>query len=47
MTPKNTLCLWYDGTALDAAEFYASDVPGQRGGRGSPGPRRLPVRQAG
>jgi hypothetical protein len=19
MTPKNTICLWYDGTALDAA----------------------------
>ena len=23
MAPKNTICLWYDGTALDAAEFYA------------------------
>ena len=23
MTPKNTLCLWYDGTALEAAQFYA------------------------
>lgn len=23
MTPKNTICLWFDGTALDAAEFYA------------------------
>ena len=21
--PKNTICLWYDGTALDAARFYA------------------------
>ena len=20
---KNTICLWYDGTALDAAQFYA------------------------
>jgi 2-polyprenyl-6-hydroxyphenyl methylase/3-demethylubiquinone-9 3-methyltransferase len=23
MTPKNTICLWYDRDALEAAEFYA------------------------
>ena len=23
MAPRNTICLWYDGTALDAAKFYA------------------------
>jgi predicted 3-demethylubiquinone-9 3-methyltransferase (glyoxalase superfamily) len=23
MTKKNTICLWFDGTALDAAKFYA------------------------
>ena len=23
MVSKNTICLWYDGTALDAARFYA------------------------
>lgn len=23
MTHKNTICLWFDGTALDAATFYA------------------------
>lgn len=23
MTPKNTVCIWYDGTALEAAQFYA------------------------
>jgi len=23
MTHKNTICLWYDGAALDAARFYA------------------------
>lgn len=23
MTSKNTICLWYDGTALEAATFYA------------------------
>jgi 2-polyprenyl-6-hydroxyphenyl methylase/3-demethylubiquinone-9 3-methyltransferase len=27
MTSKNTLCLWYDGTALEAAEFYAKTFP--------------------
>ncbi len=27
MTPKNTLCLWYDGTAVDAASFYAATFP--------------------
>jgi 2-polyprenyl-6-hydroxyphenyl methylase/3-demethylubiquinone-9 3-methyltransferase len=24
---KNTICLWYDGTALDAARFYAKTFP--------------------
>lgn len=27
MTPKNTICIWYDGTALDAATFYAKTFP--------------------
>jgi predicted 3-demethylubiquinone-9 3-methyltransferase (glyoxalase superfamily) len=27
MTPKNTICLWFDGTALEAATFYASIFP--------------------
>lgn len=27
MTRKNTVCLWYDGTALDAATFYAATFP--------------------
>ncbi len=27
MIAKNTICLWYDGTALEAAEFYASLFP--------------------
>ena len=25
--PKNTICLWYDGTAEDAANFYAATFP--------------------
>ena len=27
MTNKNTICLWYDGTAADAAQFYAETFP--------------------
>jgi predicted 3-demethylubiquinone-9 3-methyltransferase (glyoxalase superfamily) len=27
MAPKNTICLWYEGTALDAARFYAETFP--------------------
>jgi 2-polyprenyl-6-hydroxyphenyl methylase/3-demethylubiquinone-9 3-methyltransferase len=27
MTSKNTVCLWYDGTALEAAQFYAKTFP--------------------
>ena len=27
MTPKNTICLWYDKDALDAARFYAATFP--------------------
>ena len=27
MTAKNTICLWYDGTAREAAEFYAKTFP--------------------
>ena len=27
MSPKNTVCLWYDGTALEAATFYAQTFP--------------------
>lgn len=27
MASKNTICLWYDGDALDAATFYAKTFP--------------------
>ena len=30
---KNTVCLWYDGTALEAAQFYARTFPGSSVGR--------------
>ncbi len=28
MTPKALICLWYDGTAEEAARFYAETFPG-------------------
>jgi len=27
MVSKNTICLWYNGTALEAAQFYANTFP--------------------
>jgi len=30
MTNKNTLCLWYNGTAEEAARFYAKAFPDSR-----------------
>jgi predicted 3-demethylubiquinone-9 3-methyltransferase (glyoxalase superfamily) len=27
MVAKNTVCLWFDGTALEAAQFYAATFP--------------------
>ena len=27
MVSKNTICLWFDGSALDAAQFYADTFP--------------------
>ncbi|WP_224364481.1 VOC family protein [Hyalangium versicolor] len=27
MANKNTICLWYNGTALEAAQFYAKTFP--------------------
>ncbi|WP_411852147.1 VOC family protein [Stenotrophomonas sp. LGBM10] len=27
MRPRNTICLWFDGTALEAATFYAHTFP--------------------
>ena len=28
--PKNVICLWYDGTAEEAANFYAKTFPDSR-----------------
>ena len=30
MTPKNTICLWFDKDAEEAARFYADRLPEQR-----------------
>jgi predicted 3-demethylubiquinone-9 3-methyltransferase (glyoxalase superfamily) len=30
MKPKNTICLWFDKEALDAASFYAATFPDSR-----------------
>jgi len=30
MTPKNTICLWYDKDGHDAAKFYAATFPDSR-----------------
>jgi predicted 3-demethylubiquinone-9 3-methyltransferase (glyoxalase superfamily) len=27
MTPKNTICLWFDKDAQEAARFYAANFP--------------------
>lgn len=27
MVSKNTICIWYDGAAVEAAEFYAANFP--------------------
>jgi 2-polyprenyl-6-hydroxyphenyl methylase/3-demethylubiquinone-9 3-methyltransferase len=32
MNNKNTICLWYDGTALEAAKFYAETFPDSKVG---------------
>ena len=42
---KNTICLWYDGDAEDAARFYAKTFPDSSVGRGAYGTGRLSFRQ--
>jgi predicted 3-demethylubiquinone-9 3-methyltransferase (glyoxalase superfamily) len=32
MASKNTICLWYDGTAMEAAQFYAATFPDSKVG---------------
>ena len=39
---KNTICLWYDGDAEEAARFYAKTFPDSLRRRGSPRPGDFP-----
>jgi 2-polyprenyl-6-hydroxyphenyl methylase/3-demethylubiquinone-9 3-methyltransferase len=40
--PKNTICLWYDGDALEAAQFYARTFPDSAVGAVHRAPGDLP-----
>ncbi len=42
MTPKNTICLWFDKDALEAAEFYAATFPDSSVGTVSRAPGDYP-----
>ncbi|MDB5854897.1 MAG: hypothetical protein JWR22_2938 [Herminiimonas sp.] len=47
MVSKNTICLWYDGTALDAAQFYAQTFPDSVVGRICRAPADYPAGKKG
>ncbi len=45
--PKNTICLWYDRDALEAARFYAKMFPDSRVGAVHHAPADYPSGKAG
>jgi len=47
MTPKNTICLWYDRDAEEAARFYASTFPDSAVGAIHRAPSDYPSGKAG
>jgi len=47
MTPKNTICLWYDDGALDAARFYAATFADSAVGRVMRAPGDFPSGEEG
>ena len=47
MIPKNTICLWYDGDALEAAKFYAKTFPNSSVGNVTTAPGDFPSGKAG
>ncbi|WBS04923.1 VOC family protein [Pseudoduganella sp. SL102] len=47
MVAKNTICLWFDGTALDAARFYAATFPDSAMGAVHRAPGDYPAGQEG
>ena len=47
MTSKNTICLWFDGTAEEAARFYAATFPDSSVGTVYRAPGDYPAGQEG
>ena len=47
MIPRNTICLWYDNDALEAATFYADTFPDSAVGRIFRAPADFPGGKAG
>ena len=47
MIHKNTICLWYDGDALEAAKFYANTFPNSSVGNVTNAPGDFPGGKAG
>jgi 2-polyprenyl-6-hydroxyphenyl methylase/3-demethylubiquinone-9 3-methyltransferase len=47
MIPKNTICIWYDGGAGEAARFYAATFPDSYVGEVSRAPADFPSGKAG
>lgn len=47
MTPKNTICIWYDGGAMEAAEFYAKTFPNSAVGAAHYAPGDYPMGKEG
>ena len=47
MVAKNTICLWYDGAAVDAARFYAETFPDSTVGKIWRAPGDFPSGKAG
>ena len=47
MTPKNTICLWFDGSAEAAAKFYAETFPDSAVGAVYRAPGDYPAGQQG
>ncbi len=45
--PKNTVCLWFNGTALEAAQFYAQTFPDSAVGAVYRAPADYPAGKAG
>jgi predicted 3-demethylubiquinone-9 3-methyltransferase (glyoxalase superfamily) len=47
MKPKNTICIWYERDALEAAEFYAATFPDSSVGAVATAPSDFPSGKAG